>query len=138
MREHLLRDIVRAHEVLESAPISVEDARQELDEIERVNSWLRAEDAYRFKVNRWLDAERDWETKRRNDAIRFSDPAYAAARRGWRVLKTYVPRLEGVGNFDDLQPSLQFRYAAFAAAVLGELPPAEVKSQKQLFHDGQA
>ncbi len=53
------------------------------------------------------------------------------------MIKKYVPNLDGVSSFEDLPESSQFRNAAFAAAVLGLLPPPEVKSQKQIVQAGE-
>ena len=126
-----LRELVNAHKLIESSTISYDAALREMADLEAIERWLWAEQAHLRKVENWLDAEKRFKTKQWMDALKFSDQTYAAAKRGWQMVKHYVPNQDGVDSFDKLPDSLQFRYAAFASAVLGLLPPAEVKSQKQ-------
>ena len=126
-RRNQLQRVVDAHNLLERKNMSIEDARVELRAMADVDRWLMAEARYKQSIRDWLNAEKKWQL--RMSALNL--PTYAAGRRGWEMMKQYVPTLDGVGRFEDLSESLQFRYAAFAAAVVGELPPPEVKSQKQ-------
>lgn len=116
-----LRRLIGAYDKLAEATISREDAQAELDELMAWNDWLLEEQRWRQRVSNWLAEERRWLL---NQNI-FDEPIVAAARDGWETIRQYVPRLDGVADFTSLPDVLQHRYAAFAAAVMGELPPPE-------------
>lgn len=125
-RKRRLEDLIRAYELVEKSPDTLGAARQKLAELTELERWINAENRWKHAVNTWLAAEKKYHLRN----LKFDDPVYAAGRRGWEGVKKYVPTLDGLSRFEDLPDSLQFRYAAFAAAVLGELPPPEVKSNK--------
>ena len=129
LRYQYLLDVVQAHQL--AAEMSHEEASAKLAKYEEMRDWLGAENRWRISVQGWLDAETKWTFAQQ----RLDEPTYAAARRGWELIKQYVPNQDGVDNFVELPDSMQFRYAAFAAAVLGLLPPPEVRSQKQELAD---
>lgn len=120
-----LRELVKAYEKVQTAPVTYSTAISELVNAEDVESWLRTEGKYRGNVERWLEAEQRWNLT----SQRISSEVYTAARRGWDEMKKYVPRLDGVDNFAELAPCIQFRYGAFAAAVLREPAPEEIKAR---------
>lgn len=109
------------------AGMSFAEAKVIQAEGDRIREWLAAERHYHDQVRRWLDAE----AKHQASEQKFDVKTYRLARKGWEQVKQFVPRLDGVDRFEDLAESLQFRYAAFAAAVLDLEVPAEVKSSKQ-------
>lgn len=122
-----LNELVSAYGLVQRSGIALEDAVAELNDLRMVEAWLSAENAYNCKIELWLRAESRWKLAQ----TKFDDETYAAAKRAWNLVKSYVPSLDGVSDFESLAPSLQFRYATFAAGVLGLLPPEEVKSKKQ-------
>lgn len=122
-----LERIVNAHELLQRFDMTEALARQKLEEYRTIERWLGAERLWKQNVKVWLKAE----TLHALKLERLDGECYAAACRGWTLMKQYVPSLDGVPTFDALPDSLQFRYASFAAGVLGKLPPPEVKSAKQ-------
>lgn len=126
-RQRQVQKIIEAHDVLERAPMSYEEAVEEAKRLDDVARWLQAESHWRHIVTHWLAAEKKWELTQ----YKFQNATYAAAKRGWNVIKQYVPTQDGVASFEQLPDSLQFRYAAFAAGVLELLPPPEVRSTKQ-------
>lgn len=126
-RRAKLNRLVEAYGIVESSEISREDAVSELNNIRAAGAWFEAENAWKRKVESWLASEARWKLAQN----KFSDETYAAARKGWELVKQYVPSLDGEPNFEALSDALQFRYATFAAGVLGLLPPKEVKSKKQ-------
>lgn len=128
VRKRELEDLIRAFELVENSVDTLGAARLELERLNAIQQWLFAEGRWKARIDQWLTAEKKYQLR----DLKFDDPVYAAGRRGWEAIKKYVPTLDGVSRFEDLNDSLAFRYAAFAAAVLGELPPAEVKSHKSV------
>lgn len=122
-----LERAVRAWDEISAVKCTQRQALEQLKVYDEYDRWLSAERAHHRKIRDWLHAEAAW----RREQIKFDDPTYAAARKGFNMVKRYIPTLDGVASFDGLSPALQFRYAAFAAAVLNMLPPPEVKSAKQ-------
>lgn len=122
-----IEDFIRAVKILNESPYTLSSATERLNYITACEEWLRREQAWKTNVYRWLTAEREFHSREQ----RFDDATYAAARAGWNQVKAYVPKLDGCNTFESLSDSLQFRYAAFAAAVMGKLPPAEIASRKQ-------
>lgn len=107
------------------------EARALYDEGKAIEAWLTAERVWYFEVRRWLSAEKSWNAEQAKNALRLDDPAYAAGKLGWEAVRRFVPTLDGVKSWADLAPALQFRYAAFAAAVNNFPVPDEVRSLKQ-------
>lgn len=122
---HQLRELVRAYEKVQDAPIGYHTAVLELRRGEEIEKWLYAESRWRRDVNTWLEAEKRFQLMDQ----RLSDETYAAARRGWDEMKRYVPNLDGVDRFEHLPECLQFRYAAFASAVMRVRSPEEIESR---------
>lgn len=120
--------LVNAYKVISDAQLSEQEARQQLDHATTLQRWVAAEHSWKYRIREWLTAEGKYLLRQRV----LDEPTYAAGRRGWTAMKGYVPGLDGVEQFEQLPDSLQFRYAAFAAAALGTLPPAEVKSGAQI------
>lgn len=125
--KYRLQQLVGAHHTIENASITKAEAVAALEEIDQYERWVRAELRWKDQIKSWLNAESRW----RLEQLKFEDETYAAAKRGWNTVRQYVPRLDGVNSFDELPESQQFRWAAFAAAILDLVPPPEVKSQKQ-------
>lgn len=105
------------------------DAYSYAYELEIINERL---DVLRIERER-LDAER-WEQHRlqqierqkaEEEAKRLweSDPVNKATEAGWKAMKKMVPSLDGVNEFTDLPEVLQYRYGAFARAVLNAPMP---------------
>lgn len=105
----------------------VRTATAKVSEYEYCVKWLNAERHYKFLVSSWLSAEARYEAA----SVRHDEAAYRLAAEGWSAMKKCVPGLDGVDSFRDLAPSLQFRYALFAATVRGVELPTEVRSYKQ-------
>lgn len=122
-----LFELERAQRVL--TQLGVEPPQEIADAINKyvaVSEWLQAEANWSYRVRQWLAAEA------RHNSTHLSGQAYVAARKGWDQWKTFVPNLDGVDVFEQLPEALQFRYAAFASAILDVDCPVEVKSQKQI------
>ncbi len=111
-----LRELVRAYQVVGKSPLSYDDAKAILEDAVELRSWLYAENRWKASVEQWLAAEKRWLLTRE---LLASDPVYQAANRGWLAMREVCNNLDGVDDFALLAPSLQQRYALFAAAVLG-------------------
>lgn len=123
-----LKRIIQAYDSIAHCGISEEEARLRHEEYWQVERWLSAERVWQASIKNWLTAEGKWIAGQR---LLRSD-AYIAGKRGWERVREYAPNLDGVDTFERLPDSLQFRYAAFAAAVLDLNMPEEIKSTKQL------
>lgn len=71
------------------------------------------------------------------EAAWLEDPDNQATLRGWQALKAITPNLDGVDTFQELPPSLKYRYDAFRRAVENKPQLPEVKSSKQLYGTGE-
>lgn len=123
-----LQQFLDALKVVDESDLTVQDAQERLEYLDRVEAWLRAESQWRAAVKKWLKVE----AERNARTVRYTEGIYAAAQSGWEAMKTHVPKLDGVEQFIDLSEAMQFRYAAFAAAVLADAPPDTVLSRKQV------
>lgn len=129
------RRLVEASELVSSTRVGdIEAAYALVEQADAWQAWFDAEARWGRQVRSWLEAEARWKAAEVKKNLRPTEPAYVAAMDGWHLLKQAVPNLDGahIQSFNDLSESLQWRYAAFAAAVLGEVVPPEVKSKKQL------
>ncbi|QNJ57094.1 hypothetical protein L3Y21_gp051 [Gordonia phage Rabbitrun] len=119
--------LVDAWDTIVASKTDLTTAKALVDNASNIQAWLDAEKRWQNNVRLWLQAEKRWEYSQ----TKMSKTSYAAAKRGWDEIKKYVPNFDGYSTFEQLPESLQFRYAAFAAAALEIEVPPEVKSGVQ-------
>lgn len=110
-----LNKLVAAYELVHNSKLDYETAKELRGRAWEFRSWLSAEYNWNRAVERWLQAEKQWQAHRE---LMDNDPAYKAAEQGWLAMRELTVNLDGRPSFDQLSPILQTRYAAFAKAVL--------------------
>jgi hypothetical protein len=104
--------------------IAVLEASEQIIRKKQQEEYLRKEEARKIALAK---AEAAW----------LEDPDNQATLRGWQALKAITPNLDGVDTFQELPPSLKYRYDAFRRAVENKPQLPEVKSSKQLYGTGE-
>lgn len=115
--EMQLNKLLAAYELVRSADLEYETVKELQGKARVFRSWLNAESYWKNDVQRWLQAEKQWQAHRE---LVDNDPAYKAAEQGWLAMRELTVNLDGRPSFDQLSPILQTRYAAFAKAVLDQ------------------